>query len=177
MFLKDINDPALPEALVSFQAEYSLAKREKEKQIESLITEKGLSFISWGSLGQGVLTGKYGPDTVFGADDRRAKAIYVNFHGEKLAKNVDMVKNIKKRFGGSSRTLSQIAVRWILDSFENSVALVGIKRPGQLLENIGALGWRLTRDEIDFLDAISKRKPSLSGDRYEVKRGLNGKTA
>jgi aryl-alcohol dehydrogenase-like predicted oxidoreductase len=154
--LENIADFAPPEALVSFQAEYSLAERGKEKEIDLLIAEKSLSFISWGSLGQGVLTGKYGSDTTFGPEDRRSRAVYVNFHGEKLARNVDMVENTRIRFNGSGKTLPQIAVRWILDRFENSVALVGIKRPSQLLDNIGALGWQMMREDMAYLDSISR---------------------
>jgi myo-inositol catabolism protein IolS len=140
---------------ISFQGEYSLAKREKEKEIEAIYKDKGLSFISWGSLGQGILSGKYQTDTAFGADDRRARPVYVNFHGEKLLKNVRMVDNIKKIFIKKDKSLSQIAIRWILDRFNSSVALVGIKRSSQLIENAGALGWKLSSEEISYLDSIS----------------------
>ena len=153
--LADVSCSVDASKAVSFQEEYSLAKRDKEKDIESISTEKGLSFISWGSLGQGVLTGKYAANTAFGSDDRRSRPVYVNFHGEKLLKNIGMVENIKKRFSKNDRTLSQIAIRWILDRFDNSVALVGIKRPSQLLENAGALGWNLSSEEMAYLDSIS----------------------
>jgi aryl-alcohol dehydrogenase-like predicted oxidoreductase len=141
---------------VSFQEEYSLSKRDKEKEIEAIYLGKGLSFISWGSLGQGVLTGKFRADTAFGADDRRSLSVYVNFHGEKLVKNINMVENIKKQFMKSGMTISQIAIRWILDRFDNSVALVGIKRSSQLFENAGALGWKLSGEEMAYLDSISR---------------------
>ena len=48
--------------------------------------------MTWGSLGQGVLTGKYTAQTQFGSDDRRSREIYVNFHGEKLLKNLQTVE-------------------------------------------------------------------------------------
>jgi myo-inositol catabolism protein IolS len=153
--LADISGSVDAPGSVSFQAEYSLAKRDKEKEIESIYTGTGLSFISWGSLGQGVLTGKYGTDTAFRDDDRRSRPVYLNFHGEKLLKNVSMVENIKKQFMKNGRAPSQIAIRWILDRFDNSVALVGIKTPAQLLENAGALGWKLSGEEMAYLDSIS----------------------
>lgn len=154
--LADVSDLVDTPGAVSFQDEYSLSKRDKEKEIEAIYSGKGLSFISWGSLGQGVLTGKYRADAAFGSDDRRSRPVYVNFHGEKLLKNVSMVENIKKRFMKNGRTLSQIAIRWILDRFDNSVALVGIKRPSQIFENAGALGWKLSGEEMAYLDSISR---------------------
>lgn len=154
--LGDVSGSVDAPGAVSFQEEYSLAKRDKEKEIEAIYTWKGLSFISWGSLGQGVLTGKYRADTAFGSDDRRSRPVYVNFHGEKLLKNISMVENIQKRFMKNGRSLSQVAIRWILDRFDNSVALVGIKRSSQLFENAGALGWKLSGEEMDYLDSISR---------------------
>ena len=153
--LADVSGSVDAPGAVSFQEEYSLAKRDKEKEIEAIYLGKGFSFISWGSLGQGVLTGKYSTDAAFGSDDRRSRPVYVNFHGEKLLKNISMIENIKKRFIKKDKTLSQIAIRWILDRFDNSVALVGIKRPSQLFENAGALGWKLSSEEMAYLDSIS----------------------
>ena len=54
--------------------------------------------MTWGSLGQGILTGKYNRENVcFGADDRRSREIYVNFHGEKLEQNLRIVEALKNR--------------------------------------------------------------------------------
>ena len=103
-----------------------------------------------------MLTGKYGVETTFGSEDRRSMAVYVNFHGEKLKKNVSMIARIQDRFQGKGRTLPQIAVRWILDRFVNSIVLVGIKRPSQLFDNVGALEWKMSCEDMAFLDGISK---------------------
>ena len=151
-----ISGLSLPKALVSFQMEYSLANRSNEKEILRLREEQGLEFLSWGSLGQGVLTGIYGAETKFADDDRRSRPIYVNFHGERLQKNIAMVEQIKVRFGKSGKTSAQIAIRWILDHLGFGVVLTGIKRPQQLYENIAAFGWRLTEQEREFLDELSK---------------------
>ncbi|HAW58431.1 MAG TPA: hypothetical protein DCX03_05375 [Bacteroidales bacterium] len=153
--LADVSGLVNATGAISFQEEYSLVRRDKEKEIDAICTEQGLSFISWGSLGQGILSGKYGVETAFGPDDRRSRSVYVNFHGEKLLKNVNMIENINKKFASQDKTISQIAIRWILDRFENSVALVGVKRPSQLLENIGAFGWKLSLEEMSYLGSIS----------------------
>ena len=153
--LEDMSDLYIPEAAVSFQLEYCLAVREKEKEIETLINEKKLSFISWGSLGQGILTGKYRENVVFGPEDRRSRTVYTNFHGEKLARNIEMVENIERKFEGSGKNLTQIAVRWILDRFDNSVVLTGMKNSDQVEINCGAFGWKLSREDIAFLDSVS----------------------
>lgn len=69
---------------VSFQDEYSLACRKNEADIRRIQQTLNITPFTWGSLGQGILTGKYDRNSTFGADDRRSREVYVNFHGAKL---------------------------------------------------------------------------------------------
>lgn len=152
---KDIHGHALPESMISFQTEYSLANRSHEEEIIKIVREKNLGFLSWGSLGQGVLSGKYGTDIKFSKNDRRSNPIYVNFHGEQFKKNLKIVEEMKRIAKVSGKTLPQIAIRWILDYLGFGVVLVGVKRKEQILDNMGAFGWRLKQDELDSLNSIS----------------------
>jgi len=63
-------------SFVSFQVEYSLANREHENDIRYLSKELNITPMTWGSLGQGILSGKYNEQTVFPEDDRRSREIY-----------------------------------------------------------------------------------------------------
>ena len=112
--------------------------------------------LTWGSLGQGILTGKYDKNTVFADDDRRSRDIYVNFHGEKLAKNLEIVEILKKISNDTGKSIPAVAIRFILDFLTDSVVLVGIKRPSQLLSNVEAVGWNLSEEQIKLLDTISR---------------------
>ena len=112
--------------------------------------------MTWGSLGQGVLTGKYDKNATFGADDRRSRPVYVNFHGEKLLKNLKIVEVLQKIAQEHRMSTSAVAVRFILDHIPGSVALCGAKRPEQILSNAQALGWMLRDDELEKLCWVSK---------------------
>jgi aryl-alcohol dehydrogenase-like predicted oxidoreductase len=142
---------------VSFQDEYSLACRKNEKYIKDFSENFDLTPLTWGSLGQGILTGKYNlENSVFNSDDRRSREIYVNFHGEKLKKNLEIVETMRRIANSRDKSLASIAVRFILDYIKGSVVLVGIKRPSQLLGNVEAIGWNLNDDEIEELLKISE---------------------
>ncbi len=142
---------------VSFQDEYSLACRKNEAEMKRLATEFSLSPLTWGSLGQGILTGKYNlQNTNFGPDDRRSRDIYVNFHGEKLKKNLKIVEVMRSIAAEHQTSVASVAVRFILDYLEGSVVLAGIKKPAQLLSNIEAFNFRLSEEELKVLDDISK---------------------
>ncbi len=141
---------------VSFQDEYSLACRKNEQNMIRLADELELSPLTWGSLGQGILTGKYDKNTTFSADDRRSRDIYVNFHGEKLLKNLEIVEVMKQISAQTGKSVASVAIRFILDYLKDSVVLVGVKRPSQLLSNVEAVGWNLSEEQIKLLDTISR---------------------
>jgi aryl-alcohol dehydrogenase-like predicted oxidoreductase len=118
--------------------------------------EMDLNPMTWGSLGQGVLTGKYDRHVTFGSDDRRSREIYVNFHGEKLLKNLQIVEVLRQVAARYNKPVSAVAVRFILDNLPGSVVLSGAKRPEQILANAEALGWKLEEEMLRELEYISR---------------------
>lgn len=141
---------------VSFQNGYSLANRENESDILDISKELEMTPLTWGSLGQGILTGKYSRDSNFSDNDRRSRDIYVNFHGDKLIKNMEIVDSMRKISEEIHKPISAIAIRFILDNIRDSVVLAGIKTPQQLESNIDAMGWKLADDHLSELKRISK---------------------
>ena len=141
---------------VSFQDEYSLACRKNENDMNFLSEEINMTPITWGSLGQGILTGKYDKNCSFDSNDRRSREIYVNFHGDKLLKNLEIVEEMKKISSEINKTLPAIAIRFILDFLKGSVVIAGVKNRKQLESNISALGWKLDKKYIDSLNTISQ---------------------
>ena len=140
----------------SFQDEYSLACRKNEEDINYFAENIGLTPCTWGSLVQGILTGKYDKNTAFQTNDRRSRDIYVNFHGKKLLKNLEIVEVMKKISNDVGRPLSAIAIRFILDYLPQSVVLAGAKNAYQVRANSEAFGWKLTQEQLNMLDKISK---------------------
>lgn len=144
------------ELFVSFQDEYSLATRRNEMIIQGVQETLDLTPMTWGSLGQGILTGKYSKDSFFGKDDRRSRDIYTNFHGEKLLHNLAIVDELKRISQLNGYSIASIAIRFILDYIKNSVVLVGIKSEKQLLANLETIKFDLKDDQIKELLRISK---------------------
>ena len=147
---------SFPGRFVSEQNEYSLACRKNEHEMLRLQSEFGLTPLTWGSLGQGILTGKYDKQAVFGSDDRRSRDVYVNFHGEKLLKNLEIVEAMRPIAAEHGKSVSAVAIRFILDRLPGSVVLCGCKRPSQVRGNVEGADWKLTAEELDKLDQISK---------------------
>ena len=143
------------EKFVCCQDEFSLACRKNEADLFLLQSKLHVTPMTWGSLGQGILTGKYGADVKFGADDRRSREIYVNFHGEKLKQNLCIGEVLKKIAENHGRTVAACAIRWILDTLPESVVIAGVKRPSQLDSNIEAMDWHLGLEEMKELNEVA----------------------
>lgn len=160
--LSNVDEKGMKELLpykglfVDCQDEYSLACRKNETNLLKLQEELKVTPLTWGSLGQGILTGKYDKTSFFGKDDRRSRDIYVNFHGEKLEKNLRIVDVLKEIGNERQKSVAACAIRYILDYLPQSVVIAGVKRPAQLESNIEAMGWELTGTEMERLDNISK---------------------
>ena len=141
---------------VSFQDEYSLACRKNEDDMIRFRDDFKMTPLTWGSLGQGILSGKYDKNCKFDKNDRRSRDIYVNFHGEKLLKNLEIVEEMKKISAEIGKPVSSIAIRWILDYLKGSVVIVGAKTPTQVMQNTEAIGWKLTKEQIEILNKVSR---------------------
>lgn len=142
---------------VCCQNEFSLACRKDEADLLAAYEKMNVNPLTWGSLGQGILTGKYTKENVdFGSNDRRSRDIYVNFHGEKLLKNLEIVEVMRKIAADHNKPVSAIAIRYILDYLPESIVICGAKRPSQVIGNATGLDWKLSEDEIRILDEVSR---------------------
>ncbi len=152
-FLPQIAPADFP-GFVSVSHEFSLANRRHEADA-GRCADNSLTFLSYGSLAQGILSGKYDRSTSFGANDRRAAARYVNFHGARLDRNLRIVEVLRGHAASLGRPMSQLAIAWILARLPASVAIVGIKRPAQLEDAIQSLSLSLPLFMQRELDEIS----------------------
>jgi aryl-alcohol dehydrogenase-like predicted oxidoreductase/lipopolysaccharide/colanic/teichoic acid biosynthesis glycosyltransferase len=140
----------------SLQNEYSLANRDNEEDFLKIYKMLGITPLTWGSLGQGILAGKIDKNTVFEEGDRRLRPEYINFHGDRFIHNLEIVEVLKKLSLKYKKSVPSVAIRFILDYLPNSIVLVGVKNKKQLLENKEAMGWHLKKIDINRLLKISK---------------------
>ena len=77
---------------------------------------------------------------------------------EKLLKNLEIVEVLKEIAAETEKSVSSVAIRWILDYLKDSVVIVGAKTPKQILQNAESLSFELTDEQIARLENISKEK-------------------
>ena len=148
---------------VSVSLEYSLIERTHECAAERLGLA-GLTFLAHGSLGQGLLSGNYRGEMHFQPNDRRARARYVNFHGERYARNQRIVEVLVHEATKLGVLPTQAAIAWVLQKLPSSLALVGFKRVQQLREALGALTLTLPAETMATLSrAITESEVPAAG--------------
>lgn len=141
--------------IATFQNHYSLAHRGDEAAMLQTAQALSAAPLTWGSLGQGILTGKYGAGVRFDKDDRRSRAVYDNFYGDKLQKNLRIVEAMRPIAEAHGVPVAAVAVRWILDHLPGSAVITGMKSPAQAESNAIALSFALTQAELAALDEVS----------------------
>lgn len=152
-------DPALgghDTEIASYSFQYSLVHREHESTIAAMQRQTDPVFLSWGSLGQGILSGKYRSLGLLDSSDRRQRDVYTNFHGAKfdvIQQTLAEMREIAAEVGNCS--LSQLALRWIIDHFPRAVPLVGIKRPVQIIDAAAVFNLKLDNSVCARLDRLT----------------------
>ena len=126
---------------VSSQPQYSLLWREPEDEVIPLCAANGISQIVWSPLGQGVLSGKYDPDSPPPRDSRAASDKMGGWMDRLMHPDVlRAVQRLKPIAEEAGLTLPQFALAWILREPNVASAIIGASRPEQVRENAAASG-------------------------------------
>ncbi len=126
---------------VSSQPQYSLLWREPEDEVIPLCSENGISQIVWSPLAQGVLSGKYNPDSPPPADSRAASSEMSGFMDWLLKPEIlRAVQNLRPIATEAGLTLPQFALAFVLREPNVASAIIGASRPAQVRENAESSG-------------------------------------
>jgi aryl-alcohol dehydrogenase-like predicted oxidoreductase len=139
--------------IASIQNEYSFLNREAEKELLPFCIEKGIGFLAYGSLGGGILSGKYKTPPRFNPSDARS-FFYKFYQGREFKKAQKLVDILNKIAKLHKKPIAQLALNWINQKEAVSSAIVGARNPRQVEENCGCTDWLLSEEEINQLDSF-----------------------
>nr|WP_228014491.1 aldo/keto reductase [Fortiea sp. LEGE XX443] len=140
--------------LATNQVRYSLLTRQVESQgIIATARELGVTILAYSPLAQGLLTGKYTPES---ADKPSgARRIDSKFSKEGLQKIASVIFLLRRLGEKRDRTPAQIALNWLIAQ-GNVIPIAGVKTAEQVKQNAGAFGWKLNNDEIEELEKATR---------------------
>ncbi|XP_022142896.1 uncharacterized oxidoreductase At1g06690, chloroplastic [Momordica charantia] len=142
--------------LASNQVNYSLIYRTPEENgVKATCDELGITLIAYSPIAQGVLTGKYTPENP--PTGPRARIYTPEF----LAELQPLLNRIREIGANYNKSPTQVVLNWLIAQ-ENVVPIPGAKNAEQAIEFAGALGWRISDEEVDELRSLaSEIKPVI----------------
>ena len=142
----------------SLQPQYNLLTRDIEEEVLPLCRDKRVGVIVWAPLAAGYLTGKYEPgaappkQTRLGQTDSMIQRYFSPQSEEILASLRAIAEELQ-------RSMSQVALRWVLDQPGITSVIVGATSSDQLRNNLGCTGWTIPSDPLARLNEVSRLPP------------------
>ena len=143
---------------VAYQGYYSLIGRDYEEELMPLGLDQDVGLMVWSPLGWGRLTGKIGRNKPLpeGRIKSGGSAGGPEVDDDYLYKVIDGLEEIAKETG---KTVPQVALNWLLQRPTVVNIVIGARNAEQLKQNLGAVGWNLTKEQVAKLDAVSQFTP------------------
>ena len=141
---------------VANQTYYSLVGRDYEWELMPLGLDQGLGAVVWSPLGWGRLTGMIRRGQPLPQTSRLHKTADIGppLEDEYVYKVVDALDAVA---GETGRSVPQVALNWLLQRPTVSSVIIGARNEEQLRQNLGAVGWALTAEQVARLDEASAR--------------------
>ena len=156
---------------VAHQVYYSLVGRDYEWELAPLAREEGVGALVWSPLGWGRLTGKIRrgqpPPALSRLHDTAQFGPPVD--EARLFAVVDALDVVAAETG---RSVPQVAIAWLLTRPTVSSVIIGARNETQLRDNLGAVGWSLSVDQLQRLDAASEVMPPYPYYPYRTQEGF-----
>ncbi len=141
----------------ALQLEYSLMVRSPEWELLPLCKDEGIGTLAWSPLAGGWLTGKYRRDASIPSDSRAGRKDRWDDSVEQRGSEqtydiIDVLAEISEETG---RPVPQVSLNWIIQQEMVTAPLMGARTEEQLAQNLQAIEWRLTEDQIGRLNRVS----------------------
>ena len=150
--------------LSALQSEYSMWERGVEEAMLPALRELGIGLVPYSPLGRGFLTGTAKRAEDLPADDWRKKND-PRLQGGNFDRNMEVAAFVQRLARDKSATPGQIALAWLLSRYEQVVPIPGTTKVGNLEDNLGAAGVKLSNEEAGRIDAFLAERRT-TGARY-----------
>lgn len=136
--------------LASNQVPYSMVRRDIENDLVPYCIGKNTGILAYSPMQRGLLTGKIRPGHKFNEGDSRPDTPW--FREPNLSNIIQLLEKLKPIAEGYDATLSQLVLNWTIQQPGITCALAGARNPEQTIENIGAVRFRLSAEDINLIN-------------------------
>ena len=140
--------------VASLQPPYSMLHREVEDELLAYCAQNDIGVVAYSPMQRGLLTGKFSPERIASLplDDHRRKN--PDFHEPQFTATLKLVEQLKPVAERNDKTLAQLSISWVLRRPEVTSAIVGARKPEQILETAPASDWDLNDEDIEQIEQL-----------------------
>jgi aryl-alcohol dehydrogenase-like predicted oxidoreductase len=142
--------------VAAVQLPYNMLQRDIERRTVPWCLTRGIAVTAYWPLMKGLLAGRIDSPAALASDDSRRT--YPMYQGEEFDRNRALVRRLQAVADARGCTAAQLVVNWTLDQPGITSVLCGARRPWQIAETAGAMGWRLADVEKQSIaEALAER--------------------
>jgi aryl-alcohol dehydrogenase-like predicted oxidoreductase len=142
------------------QPQYSMFERGIEHDIVGFCIENNIGIITYAPLYSGILTGKFFFDNVKVPDDTNRQMKSLEFKEPRLTINKKTLSQLKDIAANYKKTLAELVINWNFNQKGITSAIVGIRRLSQLEDNLGSVGFTISREDMQKINQILNERES-----------------
>jgi aryl-alcohol dehydrogenase-like predicted oxidoreductase len=145
---------------VSLQAYYTIGGRDLERELIPLLNDQKVGLMVWSPLAGGLLSGKYDRNEENKEGGRRANFDFPPVNRDRVFDIIEVLKPMAQEKGSS---VAQLSLAWLLHQPSVSSVIIGANKIEQLHDNLQAVDVKLTAEELQQLDQVSKLPQEYPG--------------
>ena len=140
--------------VASLQPPYSMLHREVEDELLDYCGKNDIGVIVYSPMQRGLLTGKFDAERVANLPEGDHRKVNPDFHEPQFGATLELVEQLRPIAERNGRTCSQLAISWVLRRPEVTAAIVGARRPDQIVETAQASDWDLSEEDIELIEKL-----------------------
>jgi len=140
--------------VASLQPPYSMIRRGVEAELLPYCAKNNIGVVAYSPMQRGLLTGKFSKKRLgeLAPDDHRLKSR--DYQEPEFSATLALVDKLRPIAERNKRTLAQLAIAWVLRRPEVTAAIVGARKPSQIVETAPAGDWNLTKNDIAEIEKL-----------------------
>jgi len=146
------------EKFITTQLYYSIGARDIEHELIPLCIDQNIGILCWSPLSGGFFTGKFRKNSDLPENSRRSnkQSSSLKYWPVDEEKGFTIVNHLEQIGNKYNKTIAQTALNWLLNRPKVASVIIGARSFQQLTENTGASGWKLSKSDMEYLNALSE---------------------
>ena len=149
--------------VASLQPPYSMLHREVEDELLDYCGKNDIGVIVYSPMQRGLLTGKFDAERVANLPEGDHRKVNPDFQQPQFGATLQLVEQLRPIAERNGRTLAQLAISWVLRRSEVTAAIVGARRPGQIIETASASDWDLSQEDVEQIEQLLTERQAKVG--------------